>query len=250
MDRAIIYTTDPAQYYPATRPKIQSEAQKKADRLVQTPIASVSDISALRECVFRLQHRQDDEGNPRNLDSFGGAVKSALIAENVPLVVKGIKLFVFLSYTAVMEKRLTKSRSMKRKSRDDKEKQKKTLKRSIVERGMSLEKDADAIEGIYESVADLDTAIGGYDKTIGSLDTAMGRLDKAMMDALTENQGTETQERPPDCLKRRLKDYPKSLRTGALNLHRVIGCLVEKRWTPAQATLAVISRMCLHPQHG
>ena len=120
----------------------------------------------------------------------------------------------------------------KKKSRDDNEEEKKTLKRSIREQRMNVQEYADAIRGTYEAVADLETAIGGFDQTITSLDTAIERLNKAMIEALSGNQaGTQPKQRSPHSLKR--------LRTGTLNIHFVICGLVKKGWT-----LSIISRMC------
>ena len=117
------------------------------------------------------------------------------------------------------------------------------LKRSIREQRLNVREHADAIEKTYKAVADLETAIGGFDQTITSLDTAMERLNKATVDALPGNQaGTQPKQRSPYSLKR--------LRTGTLNIHRVIGGLVEKGWTPAQATMFIIRRTYLRQQHS
>ena len=62
-------------------------------------------------------------------------------------------------------------------------------------------------------------------------------LEDAMQKALGKSNGE------PMAL-----DYLKSLRTGVLNLHRVINGLVAKGWLPAHATSTVVSRESAHTE--
>ncbi|KAF2623942.1 hypothetical protein BU25DRAFT_424353 [Macroventuria anomochaeta] len=164
---------------------------------------------------------------------------SASILLKTPDSIKRMQLFMFFSYAAVVEKRLMERKSKEEKLKSNLVAMKRSMRRSIIDENLNIWKDAQVIQGRYEAINNLDTAIENHDKTIESLDLAVKNLNKVTAKVLRVFR-VNLEAKAPSAYNL------KTIRRGALNLHEVIATLVDAGWTPALATLSVMSRSPPH----
>lgn len=171
----IVITTEPQDW------RIERRARHPTNGLAR-PVASfihaVVDTQGLAigdlRAFFRTLPKSKKIGDPDILTAFAAEVRTVRDTRFLPERFQRIRLFMFLSYVAVVAAR--------------------------VRHGSELQPLEDAMK------------------------TALG----------TQNTNGEERYIP--------LDYLKSIRTGALNLHRIINRLVGEGWLPARATHTVISR--------
>lgn len=243
MDDAIIFTGPPGlQDRPSEPPAAR---RSKADKNIKRYLEARAQLNSAHVDVFRAflaELRRDTEG----LESLGIAgifakkVETTLSASELSSIVKRMQLFMLLSYTAALQKLWNEKKSKALESIRQLESEKKKIKKSIANDGLNVLEHGLEIKSRYAALQSRNNIIKGHDTTIGNLALAKEELDKStksVMSAMSvvrvnlEENTAEVASHQPSVLGR-----------SALILHRIITALVDEGWTPARATLEVMSR--------
>lgn len=245
MENVIIYTGLPIPETPdpPTRPQ---ESLSKAQRTVQQFFAvdssqAFSDINQLQS-YLETQQRSIGSNRVVGMDavaSFSDKVETLLMDRNRHLSLKQMLLFVFFSYMAVKRLALGRERTKILTSLDIEEKALKELNKGIKPRHRTHfdpdgHSDSENIEGQRNSIK----------KRISDQDAQFLRLRRELKSLNYHMKIIVDTYRCPAAADGASSDLLARIRTGTLKLHKDIAALVNKSWTPARATLAIISCKC------
>lgn len=187
-----------------------------------------SDLSRLLSTLFDEHDLPVGPERPKILDVLADVLKRKLKAEAFADN-KRLWMFIFLSYTAVVEKELKNKKNKTIRLWNEAEEGKKRMKRQVRNGSCNIIDHAKLLHEVNNDVDRRNKIIDGCWKEIRDLNKDLENLDQTINEAL----GSKTP---------RGKDYLRSLRKGALVLHEFIASLINDKWPPSLVVRSVINR--------
>lgn len=236
MDRIIFHTgsndVDPK---PPNQPAVPLTQDERMVRrfLNEQMTLEASHIKELRTFIDVMRRGTVGSNDPSVVDHFGRVVQEVLRTESSSMEFKRVVLFIFLSYTAVLEEQSTRLDREQEELKESEERKKKKVKRSIQDDQLNDKHHGRIIKVRYAIIEVREATIESLEDRFWERRRKIEHLDKISEQVFMAVKTS---------MENKSRHEPRAIRRSVLHLHKIIAALVNQGSTPAQATLLIMSR--------